>query len=202
MARKYRYCIHCRRVLIESEIQRGEFVNTDFGILCPQCAEKLRAEQPPPPPPPPEKETEPATPEEPPAQVPPQAEPKPEPPKPSRPSRARRASSTVAAPKAEPAPIVEPPPKVEPAPPPAVNTPEPPGTSPELRRISEQLDQLLRAMLFEKSSIWNIMGAVAQCIAAGVFIIALLNWLDGPQLLLQTALLLQVAALTFFVKGK
>jgi len=72
----------------------------------------------------------------------------------------------------------------------------------DLRGIRQKLDLIHRAVMFEKSSTWNVVGAVAQCLAAGMLLAAAFRWLEDPLNLLLVALMFQVMALTFFVKAK
>ena len=71
-----------------------------------------------------------------------------------------------------------------------------------LSSIREQLEHIHRVILFEKSSIWNVIAAVAQCLAVMLLIAAALSWFEKPMELLIVALTFQVMALTFFVKAK
>ena len=71
-----------------------------------------------------------------------------------------------------------------------------------LSTIQEQLERIQRTVMFEKSSPWNVLAAVTQCLAVGVLAAAAFRWLDDPVSLLLVALVFQVMALTFFIKGK
>jgi hypothetical protein len=146
VAKKFKFCIHCRRLILESEIARQEYVTTRYGLICRSCADRL-GESP---------EAEPTAPPE-----------------------------KAAAPPAAPAPPAGP----------AL----PPGA---LEKISAQLEQIQRTLLFEKSSAWNVLGALTQCLAVGMLLLAVVNWHDQPMNLLLIALLFQSMALTFFVKAK
>ena len=155
MAKKFKFCIHCRRLILESELSRNEFVTTRYGLICRSCADRLGETPEPEAPPPPRKE--------------------------------------------ETAPAPEPAPPPAPAPPP----PSPPAfSSSGIEKLLAQLDQIQRILLFEKSSVWNVIGAVTQCLAAGMLLLAILNWHDQPMNLLLIALLFQMMTLTFFVKAK
>jgi len=68
--------------------------------------------------------------------------------------------------------------------------------------LENHLERIHRALIFEKSSPWNVVGAVAQCLAVGVLITAAFRWLQSPENLLLVALIFQVMALTCFLKGK
>lgn len=72
----------------------------------------------------------------------------------------------------------------------------------QISGMQEQLERIQRLLMFEKSSPWNILAAVTQCLALGLLVAAALRWLEGPQNVLIVALIFQVMALTFFVKGK
>ncbi len=156
MARKYKFCANCRRTLTDSELQRSLYVDTDRGLLCATCAQRLDEIE--------------ETPETKPVEA-----------------KAEQAQPTDL----EPAPQA-----VQP------ETDEGEPTSDDLRGIRQQLEVIRRSVMFEKSSTWNIVGAVAQCLALGMLLTAAFRWLDNPLNLLLIALLFQVMALTFFVKGK
>ena len=44
MARKYKFCVNCRRTITESELRRGLYVEARRGILCATCAQQLDEE--------------------------------------------------------------------------------------------------------------------------------------------------------------
>ena len=67
--------------------------------------------------------------------------------------------------------------------------------------LTEQL-AFIRALTFEKHSLWNVLGAVAQCFALASFATACVRWSAGPLPMLMVAVLLQIMALTFFFQGK
>jgi hypothetical protein len=182
MPRKFKFCLRCRRTITEDEVQRGLFVRMPHGMLCATCAQQL------------DEETEAAK---------------------------KLAAGREPAPADLPAPAVEekpapvPPaelPKKEPAPdPPAAPAgtplaePQPGGSEPPaqlLDGIRQHLEAIHRALVFEKSSPWNVLATVAQCLAVGMLILGAVNWADNPMHLLLVALIFQVMALTFFVRGK
>jgi len=97
----------------------------------------------------------------------------------------------------------------EPHPPPADDRPPakpaPDHSGRHLERIREQVEAIHRALLFEKTSPWNVIAGVAQCLAIGMLIIAALQWFEGGGSVLNVlmvAVLFQVMALTFFLKAK
>ena len=102
-------------------------------------------------------------------------------------------------PEVAPQPPAAPPPAVDARPPTPPVTPDP---SPLLSSIQQELEAIRRVLLFEKTSPWNVLAVVVQCVAACVFAIAVIQWQENPQNLLLAALVMQVMALTFFVKGK
>ena len=71
-----------------------------------------------------------------------------------------------------------------------------------LERIRREVTQVRQALLYEKTSLWNVLGAVTQCFALAALVAALVRWGRDPQPLLTLAVLLQVMALTFFFQGK
>ena len=186
MARKFKFCAHCRRTITEQEIARGSFVQTKDGMLCATCAQRLDEE---------ETsgggstETGTAVPTAPeslqaaPAAVPPSAPPDP--------SATPQAAGREKMPGGDP----------DPAP------AEPEETHPEdpaelLESIHRHLAAIHRTLVFEKSSPWTVVATVAQCLALGMLMIAVFNWADKPDNLLLVALIFQVMALAFFVRGK
>lgn len=71
--------------------------------------------------------------------------------------------------------------------------------------LHRHVEAIHRILVFEKSSPWNVLATVTQCLAVGILLIALFNWVEHPQSVLNillVALILQVMALTFYVKGK
>ncbi len=179
MPRKFKFCLHCRRTIAEDEIERGLFVQTPQGMLCATCAQRL------------DEETEAAK-----QNAAPQAPVPAEPPAP---------------------PIEEKLPPSDPArlitlDPPAARTADAPpagarfgGPQPPtelLDGIHERLEAIQRTLVFEKSSSWNVLATIAQCLAVGMLILGAVNWADNPMHLLLVALIFQVMALTFYVRGK
>ena len=41
MARRYKYCVNCRRTITDSEMDRGLFILSERGVLCATCAQRL-----------------------------------------------------------------------------------------------------------------------------------------------------------------
>ena len=154
MARKYKFCINCRRTITDAELSRGLYVESRRGMLCATCAQRL---------------------DEDPAESPPPAQ------------------SPEAAP-------VE---KVE-----AVQEPPAPKDDratvhgDHLDGIRQQIEAIQRILLFEKSSTWNVLGGVMQCLAVGMVVVGALKWLDEPMNVLLVALVFQLMALTFFMKAR
>ena len=60
MGRRYRFCVRCRRTITDAELKRELYVQSEEGVLCATCAQRLdeAAEQPKPPPPPQKKPEE------------------------------------------------------------------------------------------------------------------------------------------------
>ena len=185
MAKKFKFCLHCRRSITESHIARGLFVKTKYGMLCPECAQSLEENEPAP-----EQAVE-ATPVAPSA-PPPAPEPVPQP-----------------EPKPEPAPAEVAPP-VAPEAPTAAPGGAPPGPAPLLghdalrflTRLHEEVETIRRTLLFEKTSPWNVIGVVSQCVALCIFGIAVVQWSDRPTNLLLLAIFLQLMTVTAFLKAK
>ena len=213
MPRKFKFCLRCRRTIVENDVQRGLFVQTPNGMLCATCAQqldeeteaakKLAAAQEPAPADSPAAEVE-----EEPAPVPPPEPPKEEPapqplPIPEVPVReeppAEAPASVAPDPPVAPADAPAPPDEKSPA------APQPGASEPSvqlLNGIREHLEGIHRTLVFEKSSAWNVFATVAQCLAVGMLILAAVNWADNPMQLLLVALIFQVMALTFYVRGK
>jgi hypothetical protein len=178
MPRKFKFCLHCRRTIVENEIQRGLFVQTPQGMLCATCAQKL------------DEETE-AAKRLAAAQAPVPAEP-PAPPIEEKPA--------PAPPVKAPTPVAPDPPAGTPLADPQSGAPEPPAQL--LDGMRQQVEAIYRTLIFEKSSPWTVLATIAQCLAVGMLILGAVNWADNPMHLLLVALIFQVMALTFFVRGK
>ena len=71
-----------------------------------------------------------------------------------------------------------------------------------LDEIHRDVRRIYRLMQFEKSSLWTVFGAVAQCFALGMLFMAAAYWTTRGNDLLLLAVVVQLMALTFFVKGK
>jgi hypothetical protein len=179
MPRKFKFCLHCRRTIAENEVQRGLFVQTPHGMLCATCAQQL------------DEETEAA-------KKLAAAEPA---------MKATAGGGCATPEKPAPVPPAEPP-KEEPAPElssiphSALRTPQSEPPAQLLDGIRQHLEAIHRTLVFEKSSPWNVLATVAQCLAIGMLILAAVNWADNPMQLLLVALIFQVMALTFYVRGK
>ena len=189
MPRKYKFCLHCRRTIVENEIERGLFVQTPNGMLCATCAQRL------------DEETE-AAKKLAAAQAPVPAAPRKEEPAP-RASPIPRVSAAEAPPAEAPTPVPPDPPAAPARPPPAAPPSgglEPPAQL--LDGIRQHLEAIHRTLTFEKSSPWNLLATIAQCLAVGMLILGAINWAGNPMHLLLVALIFQVMALTFFVRGR
>jgi len=154
VARKFKYCAHCRRTITDSELQRGLYVTSKQGLLCASCARELD-----------EVETEEAA-------------------APAAPSPGPSAREEAAPPAAHP--LTE-------------------KAADHLQAIREQTESIHRALAFEKTSSWNVVAAVTQCLAVGMLLVAALKWLDGEGSvlnILMATIVFQLMALTFFLKAK
>jgi len=152
VARRYKFCVNCRRTITDAEVRRGLYVEGPRGMLCATCARRLD-------------------------EAPETAEP------------AVPASATPSKP------VVERP----------VTAHESRAAEKHLEGIREMVESIHRTLLFEKTSSWNVAGAVAQCLTVGMLLIAAVQWLEEggavfPALLV--AIVFQLMALTFFVKAK
>ena len=187
MPRKVKFCLHCRRTIAEHEVQRGLFVQTPNGMLCATCAQQL------------DEETE-AAKQLAAAQAPVPAEP----PAPDEPALAPMEEKPAPVPPPDPpTPVaLDPPAPTAGAP---LAGPQSGGREPPaelLDGIREHVEAIHRTLVFEKSSPWNVLATIAQCLAVGMLILGAANWADNPTHLLLAALIFQVMALTFFVRGK
>ncbi|MBM4086526.1 MAG: hypothetical protein FJ272_17220 [Planctomycetes bacterium] len=72
-----------------------------------------------------------------------------------------------------------------------------------LEAIFTQVKNIARSIGYEETSVWNVFGAVVQCLVFGTLFFAYSHWTTGAatNFLLLSAVL-QVMALTFFVLGK
>ena len=155
MARKFKFCINCRRTITETELHRGLYVESKRGMLCATCAQRLDEE---------------------PIESPPPLAP---------------SSETAPVEKAE---------AVQERPAPKDDRTTVHGD--HLEGIRQQIEAIQRILLFEKSSTWNVLGGVMQCLAVGMVVVGALKWLDEPMNVLLVALVFQLMALTFFMKAR
>ena len=156
MARRFKFCVNCRRTITDTEMRRGLYVEGPEGLLCATCARQL------------DEPSEPA---------------------PTAPVAANLPPAKAAARPAE-----------RTAPPPVSQAGEK-----HLEEIREMMESIHRTLLFEKTSSWNIVGSVAQCLTIGMLLITALQWLEGGGAVLNAllvAIVFQLMALTFFVKAK
>lgn len=104
---------------------------------------------------------------------------------------------------------VTPAPETPPAAPPTPTPPSPPPAQPAdgnatriLDEMRQDLKDIRQSLMFERASLWNVLGGVAQCFAVASVGVAAVQWGNGATDFLILGLLLQVMALTFFVKNK
>jgi len=150
VGKHFKFCGQCRRTITEREFARGLFVESENGLVCATCAQKMDEQE-----------------------ILDLIGDKPAP-------AAADDPADVAA---------------------AAERPDNVQIS-HLSDIQEQLERIHRVIMFEKSSAWNVVAAVAQCLAIMLLIAAAFRWLEKPIELIVVALTFQVMALTFFVKGK
>ena len=79
---------------------------------------------------------------------------------------------------------------------------ETPRSSSVEEEILRELRAISNTLLYEKASIWNVFGGISQVLVLGVLILAVLRWETWGEECLLLAVLLQLATLTFFIKGK
>lgn len=82
---------------------------------------------------------------------------------------------------------------------------KPDGMMEHLEGMRRQIEAIHRLLLFEKTSAWNVIAGVAQCLAVGMLVVAAMQWLEeGRSVLniLMVTIVFQVMALTFFLKAK
>jgi len=195
-------CARCRRPLSDDDVKSPEVLYSEHGIMCAECAANYRAAL---------AGAEEEIPQD--AQAAPEgaatvSEPAPETEEPAesrseeQPAQAVEGPSAPAAEPAEEAPV-EPAPDetetVEVTPPPAPDVHE---MLELLENIRREVSLIRRSILFEKSSVWNVLGAVVQCFAIAAFVVACARWSQDPVPLLLVAVLLQVMTLTFYFHGK
>ena len=166
-------CAWCGRPIQRGGRNSGPCVNTDQGMICAECMPAYFASL--------------SSPD------------KPRPP----------VLKAVAHPAKPPQP---PPPKPPPEAPPQPETPTPAPPPPAqpvdgnatriLEEIRKDLHDIRQSLTFERASLWNVLGGVAQCFAVATLGMAAVRWGDGSTDFLILGLLLQVMALTFFVKNK
>lgn len=71
-----------------------------------------------------------------------------------------------------------------------------------LQHILNEVKPIRRAIMYEKSSVWNVLGGIAQVFALGTVLIILVRWNEQADSLLLLACFLQLLTITFFLKGK
>ena len=94
------------------------------------------------------------------------------------------------------------PPDTNPPPEPGPPADDPHNPFATLEDIRRELSEVRQALQFEKSSIWNVGGGIAQCFAVAALIFAAANWGADPKPALLLAILLQLMALTFFFNAR
>ena len=71
-----------------------------------------------------------------------------------------------------------------------------------LKRILDEVKPINRSIMYERASVWNVLGGVTQIFAFAALLFCFTQWEKAPEPWLLLALVLQAATLTFFVKGK
>jgi hypothetical protein len=71
-----------------------------------------------------------------------------------------------------------------------------------LEEIRREVSEIRQSIVFDKVSLWNTLGAIAQALAVGALVAAVAHWTGGPTDLLLVGVLLQTMALACFVRGK
>jgi hypothetical protein len=175
VSKRFKFCIRCRRTIAQKEFDRGLFVDTANGPVCATCARRLDEET---------------------AGIPLGATE----PQDLQPPKAK------SRPKAEPEPT-------KPAPAQQRAMPEIPKDHPlhsllrdeflsVLTGLREHLEHIHRSVLFEKSSHWNVLGTAAEALTIAFLVIAGINWTTSPDKFILAAIVFQIMALAFFVRGK
>jgi hypothetical protein len=174
------YCVRCGRTVTPNQVKEGEAIETARGTFCPLCAPRAKSLSGP---------------------------------------ALSSPLATPAAPVPEPVPLglgdeaphenvnTEEQPA---APPPVQEPPAPPLPDARIDAISELLQRILtevtpisRSMLYEKASIWNLLGAVGQILSLTLLLVAVVVWQSsGPTNILLVAILVQLMTLTCFLRGK
>jgi len=85
----------------------------------------------------------------------------------------------------------------------ATEAPSEPAQAPNaLEEIRRELTTIRHSLLYEKSSVWNVLGAVCQCFAVAAVLAAVARWERDPHTLLTLGVFLQLMTLTFYFHGR
>jgi hypothetical protein len=71
-----------------------------------------------------------------------------------------------------------------------------------LKEIRNDLKPISRAVLYEKASVWNLIGGVGQIFALALLVLAVIEWSEASGDILLAAILVQLMTLTCFLRGK
>jgi len=169
------YCARCARTISGSEMEDGLVVETERGFFCAECARYVKGASPP---------------------------------KPSgafaESSADRGAAEAVEQTTTAPEEAGDTAPESEEAPPSAQASEEQAADEPLvlLREVRSELKSISRAILYEKASIWNLLGGIGQIFALALLLAAVIMWSAASTTLLLAAILVQLMTLTCFLRGK
>jgi hypothetical protein len=71
-----------------------------------------------------------------------------------------------------------------------------------LQQILNELKPISRAVLYEKASVWNLLGGMGQIFALALVLVAVIHWGSHTMNILLAAIALQLMTLTCFLRGK
>lgn len=176
------YCARCARTISSAEMEDGLVVETERGFFCAECAQYVKSSSPAP------------------AQVD----------APARPAQREPAGEVVA----EPVPHSGSKPTVAPGS--TVGREEssdeaasekteeavPDDPVQLLKEIRNELKPITQAVLYERASVWNLLGAIGQIFALALLLVAVIEWSVASTTVLLAAILVQLMTLTCFLRGK
>ena len=71
-----------------------------------------------------------------------------------------------------------------------------------LKEIRNELKPITQAVLYERASVWNLLGAIGQIFALALLLVAVIEWSVASSTVLLAAILVQLMTLTCFLRGK
>lgn len=182
------YCARCARTISSAEMEDGLVVETERGFFCAECAQYVKSSSP----------------------APTQVE------APARPVKREQAGEACPPWRAGAEPVPQSGSKPTVAPGSTVGREEssdeaasekkeeavPDDPAQLLKEIRNELKPITQAVLYEKASVWNLLGAIGQIFALALLLVAVIEWSVVSRTVLLAAILVQLMTLTCFLRGK